>query len=377
MLPNTAQAPVFTHADVMRLLGAPGHDARAQVAERIGGQLSVSAESTAERVIAEDIIRLLSTDVVTQVRQALAASVKSSPYLPPDVALALARDVESVSLPILEFSTVLPEGEMLELAKLGTPEKQQAIARRENVSEAVSAVLVEHGNEQVVSALMGNRSARINEKTLDQAIDRFGASQSVQAAMAMRPKLPMSIAEKLVSFVSDKLKEHLLSQPDLPSGLAADLIIQGREKATMSLFDQRTSIVELLKLVDQLYRAGRLTPSLLLRALCTGDMPFFEASLARLANMPLPAAQQMLHSGGPSGLRGLYDKSHLPANMFTAFRIALEVSRETDFDGLPNDRERRTRRIIERILTQYEGMDDDDVDYLLTKMTDLSGPIAL
>ena len=68
-------------------------------------------------------------------------------------------------------------------------------------------------------------------------------------------------------------------------------------------------------------------------------------------------------------------KASRPAS--TAFRIALEVSRETDFDGLPNDRERRTRRIIERILTQYEGMDDDDVDYLLTKMTDLSGPIAL
>lgn len=374
---TAATAPVFTHEDVMRLLSAPGQDARAQVAEKIGEQLEASAENTSERGIAEDIIRMLSADVVVQVRQALASSVKASPYLPPDVAAALARDVESVSLPILEFSTVLPQGEMLELAKLGSPEKQQAIARREHVPEAVSAVLVEHGDERVVSTLMSNKTAQISEKTFDKAIDKFGQSQSVQAAIAMRPKLPMAISEKLISFVSDKLKDYLLSQPDLPSGLAADLIIQGREKATMSLFDQRTSVVELLKLVDQLYRAGRLTPSLLLRALCTGDMPFFEASLARLASVPLPNAQQMLHGGVQGGLRGLFDKSHLPANMFTAFRIALDVSRETEFDGLPHDRERRTRRIIERILTQYEGMDDDDVEYLLAKMTDLSGPIPL
>ena len=58
-----------------------------------------------------------------------------------------------------------------------------------------------------------------------------------------------------------------------------------------------------------------------------------------------------------------------------AVRAALDVSRETEMDGGENDRERYARRMIERIMTQYDDLgvefESSDLEYLLTKMDEL------
>jgi hypothetical protein len=44
------------------------------------------------------------------------------------------------------------------------------------------------------------------------------------------------------------------------------------------------------------------------------------------------------------------------------------VAQQTDFDGGDNDRERHRRRTLERILTQYDNIAAEDLDYLLGKV---------
>jgi len=46
------------------------------------------------------------------------------------------------------------------------------------------------------------------------------------------------------------------------------------------------------------------------------------------------------------------------------------VAREMEYDGGENDLERYSRRIIERVLTQYGNL-GVDLEYLLKKMGDL------
>jgi len=57
------------------------------------------------------------------------------------------------------------------------------------------------------------------------------------------------------------------------------------------------------------------------------------------------------------------------------------VAHENQYDGEENDRERYMRRMIERIMTQYEELgvdiDSDDLDYLLGKVNELPGALAL
>ena len=89
--------------------------------------------------------------------------------------------------------------------------------------------------------------------------------------MVHRADLPVAIAERLVVMVSDRLQSYLVSHHELPVSLATDIVLQSRERATLHL-SLGSSEQELERLVRQMHRHQRLTPLLVLRALCLGDI---------------------------------------------------------------------------------------------------------
>lgn len=361
----------LTKEDVARLLADPSPQARADIAAKIGQQLSESDLAASELKLAQDIVRHMAQDLALQVRMALSVNVKKSKHLPHDVALKLAKDVEQVSLPVLEFSTVLSDEDLVEIVNSQSPEKQEAIARREEVSEKVSGALVDKGGEKVVTALLGNKGAKINDTTIVKAADRFGQSQQVQEKLVKREQLPLAIAERLVTKVSDALREYLVTHHELPATIVADVLMQSREQATVGLLGRESTQASVEKLTAQLKKNGRLTPSLIIRALCVGDITFFEASMSALASIPIANAQTLIHDAGKLGLKSLYDKTGLPQGMYPIIRVALEVVQDMRNEGGDVDRDRYREKVIERILTQYEDFNMEDLNYLLDKLGDL------
>ena len=217
---------------------------------------------------------------------------------------------------------------------------------------------------------MGNPTARIAEASLGTAIDRFADSDRVKASMVHRADLPVTIAERLVVLVSTKLQAYLVSHHELPVSLATDIVLQSRERATLHL-SIGSSEQELERLVRQMHRNQRLTPLLVLRALCLGDLAFFEVAMAVMANVPLTNARILIHDAGPNGLASLYDRAGMPQRLLPALRVAVDVVRGTEFDGGERDRERYRSRVITRILTQFEDLPQEDLDYLLDRLGDV------
>lgn len=363
-------SPQLSQSDVAKLLADPAPDVRAEVASKIGLEIDNQKLTDKEVQLAQDIVRYLAKDVAASVRRSLSISLRRAARLPHDVALQLAKDVEEVALPILEDAVVLTDEDLVELVRTSPASKQEAIARRADVSESVSDALVDVGNEQVVATLVGNKGARITEQSLTRVVDKFGDSGLVQDPLVRREKLPVTVAERLVVVVSERLRDYLVTHHELSPHIAADMVLQSRERATVNLVSS-SSEEDVEKLVMQLYRNKRLTPSLVLRALCMGDMPFFEAAIAIMANVPIVNARILIHDAGRLGLKSLYDKSGMPPRLLSAVRVAIDVVHETGLDGGAYDIERYRRRVIERVLTQFEDMGQDDIDYLLDKMGDI------
>ncbi|NYZ11008.1 DUF2336 domain-containing protein [Azospirillum sp. RWY-5-1] len=360
--------------DVTRLLTDPSPATRAELAAKVARQFDGSALTESERKLAEEIIRMMARDAVLRVRQSLAENLKANPALPRDVALTMARDVEAVAIPILSVSRVLTDADLVEIIRSGTDAKHTAIAQRPEVSSGVADALIETGSEGAVAALVANEGAELGEGTLGRVIDRFGHSPAVQEPLVHRSKLPITVAERLVAVVSEKLQTYLVSHHELPAQVAADVILQSRERATVTLLTGQNDEVALERLVAQLARNGRLNASLLVRALCTGDVAFFEAAMAHLGNVPLTNARLLIHDAGRLGLKSIYDRAKLPKELLPACRIAIDVLKETPYDGEERDLERHRRRVIERILTQYEDLATEDLDYLFAKLGDLMAP---
>ena len=269
--------------DVARLLANPSADTRAEIAVKIAGQHP--ALSSAQRKLAEDIFRLMVKDAEVRVREALSRQLKENPLVPHDVALTLARDVDAVALPMLQFSEVLTDEDLIEIVRAQSPEKQVAVASRAHVSSGVAEALVDSHNETVVATLVSNEGAELTEATLQRVVDEFGASEAVGKPLVERASLPVTVAERLMAKVSENLRVALAARQDLSPETVANLLLQARELAVLGLADSDTDVA---KLVDHLYRNNRLTPSIILRAVCMGDTTFFETALAKLARL-LPA----------------------------------------------------------------------------------------
>ncbi len=369
---DTPAAERLTHTDVERLLTDPSPRTRARTTAKIAAQFDARTLSPAERRIAEDIFRALVKDTGILVREALAAHLKSTPDLPHDVALALAKDVDSVALPMLKFSEVLTEEDLIEIVRGQEPAKQAAIAQRPTVTAGVSEALVATGNEQAVARLIGNEGAVLSEAALDQVIDCYEQSAAVADSLVRRVNLPPAISERVVSALSERLQDYLVSKHEVSPDVASTLILQARERATVTLIDFGSSDAELDSLIEQLHRKQRLTPSLLLRALCVGDLNFFERAMARVADLPLQNVRVLIHDKGMLGLEPLYLRTDLPKALYPAFRAAITLVVETDYDGGLNDRRRYVERIMQRMLTKFEDpsthIAKDDIEYLMARL---------
>jgi uncharacterized protein (DUF2336 family) len=367
---KTAVDQKLNEDDVKRLLSNPTGDVRAEIADKIASQHE--GLSDGERKLAEDILRLMVRDAEVRVREALARQLKENPTVPHDVALALARDVEDVSLPMLQFSEVLTDEDLIEIVRSQGPEKQVAVAGRSHVSATLADALVDTGNEAAVATLVSNEGAELTENTLNRVVDRYGESERVGQSLVERKVLPITVAERLMTKVSENLRQHLMARPDLTPEAAAAMMIQARELAVLGLSNSDSDVAQL---VGHLYNVGRLTPSIILRAVCMGDMTFFEASIAKLAKIKVENCRTLIHDAGKRGFEALFEKAGLPKAFYAAMRAAIDVSYEMEYDGRANDRERFSRRMIERILTQYGDLgvdfENDDLEYLLSKMNQL------
>lgn len=362
--------------DVAKLMTDPSAENRMLTAEKLGGAFASGAFGEHERALAEDIFRLMVRDVEVRVRASLSKSIRFSPDLPHEVAVALANDVADVALPIIESSSVLTDEDLIAIIGNKPAEYLIAIASRPEVSEKVSDTLVDSKNENVVTRLVSNDGAKLSENTMAKVLDDFGHIQRISNPMAERKVLPMRIAERLVNLVSERIKNHLVTHHDLSADVAMDLLLDSRERATLHLLDGSSDTPDIFDLVDQLYANGRLTSTIILRALCMGDLTFFEAALAKQAGIPISNAYQLIHDRGGNGLQRLFGKCGLPDRALDVARAALKAADDLGFIGTEN-RKQFQQTMIERVLTELEDdFDPENLDYFISKVVGRSEVVS-
>jgi uncharacterized protein (DUF2336 family) len=360
--------PQLSEQDIERLMNGETPDERAGIAHRLCRRIATDTLDDEQRAHAEEIIAILAQDAAELVRRTLSVALRNSPRLPRDVALKLARDVETVALPVLQYSPSLTDQDLIELIQAVQGDKQVAIASRERVNPQLCEIIAAHAESQAVSTLARNRGASWTNKAFDKSVERFSEDNEVTTALISRENIPVHVAEKLVSLVSGQAFDMLVNRHELPAQLAIDLASGARERATVDLVEQADRSQDMGYFVHQLDLNGRLTNSLIMRALCLGQMKFVEYSLAELAGVTHGKAWLMIHDAGPRGLAVIFDRAGLPRKMLPAFKAAVNVFHETEVDGGPNDKARFRMRMIERVLTQFQAIPKDDLDYLLEKL---------
>lgn len=358
----------LTGQDIERLVKSESADERAAAAHKICRRIGRLELEPEERKAANEILQFMAKDAASLVRRALSVTLKNSPQLPREVALQLARDVDAVAEPVLESSPVFTDEDLIEIVAASGAAKQTAIASRKTIGTDLVRTLVQHGAEAAVARVAGNDGAEFDTACYETTLSRFSGSEMVTNGLINRSQLPSHVTEKLVAAISDEALQRLVKKHALPPQLAVELAEGARERATIDLIDQAGCQKDMRRFVQQLMLNGRLTPSLVLRAVCCGQMTMFEHAMAELASIEHKKAWMLIHDAGPLGLRAIFERTGLPARIFTAVRAAVDVYHEIQLDGGSPDRETFMQTMIQRVLTRHPGMSRDEADYLLDKL---------
>lgn len=344
-------AVILTPGDVERLLTDPSEDSRIGVLDKVSVHYNRAAFGEREHEIAEQIFRLLMKDAAIRVRETLAEQIKDNDAIPRDIALHMAHDVDSVALPVLAASKVFSDADLVSIVEASRDmSKLLTISKRDGVSPRVSDALVETRYPEVVNTLLSNATADIGPRAFDKILDDFRGDPAVMEAMVERQQLPLSVVERMVTEASAAVAAQLKEKYNLTDEQLSKDAGTARDDVLMKLLTRDVSDAEIETLVAQMATEQRLTPSLVMTALCRGQFTFFAASLGRFAGVPLVNAKRLLSDKGELGFRGLYAKSDLPDTMRDAVQLLLRAVQDLEGDEAIPGSMLYANRLVERVL---------------------------
>jgi uncharacterized protein (DUF2336 family) len=328
------QNPSFTlsAADVEKLIKSP-FEAKMEITKKISDYYKNGGFNIEQMRMAEDIFRELVNDTEVQLRKTLAEAIKDAPDMPSDVILDLARDLQEVSLPVLQFSDVLTDADLIEIVTTsGDAAKQKAIATRENVTSSVSDALVNTHDEAVVDSLLHNKGAEVSVSSYSQIVKDFADKEEIMGAVIERDKLPTSVVEHLSMAVSDALCKKLESRHKDTFEKLRPIIEKSREVATMKVIGLECSDADFYLFLQGMEEKKIPSAMIPINALCIGNLKLFEISIARKVEAPVANIRTLIRDTSNTGLKAIYKRAGLPDDFYEA--VAMLTSTLRELEGL-------------------------------------------
>ena len=312
-------------ADLEKVLGGKDEATRSEIAHRVGQCLSTDDLSDVERRAAEALARELARDAIERVRCELSKAVRHSNFLPRDIALKIAHDVDSVACPFLEVTDVFSESDWQQLILTISRSSLVAVAGRSLMTEGLALALTNLGDSVVAESLIGNPAAPMTGPVCHTFMDRFSSETWILDKLAHRDDLIVEIVFKLTEKVSAAAREKLLRSYKMPD--YTEQIVAEANSATILRLIREVPELHLPILVESLKQENKLTHLLLLAAARENLLAFFGAALSALAAVRSEQVRSVILHSGTKAVIKLFQQAHIPAAMYDDFWEALEVAR--------------------------------------------------
>jgi uncharacterized protein (DUF2336 family) len=160
--------------------------------------------------IFDNVLCMLVSRVETRARAELSKCLSTLDYAPVDVIQRLARDDEiAVAGSVLTHSSRLAESTLVEVASTKGQDHLMAISGRANLTEAVTDIIVDRGENRVIRKLAGNTTARFSEAGFSEMVVRAEADDELTAIIGMRVDLPAKDLRELLRRATDTVRIQL------------------------------------------------------------------------------------------------------------------------------------------------------------------------
>jgi uncharacterized protein (DUF2336 family) len=326
---------------------------RAEATRSLARAFLISDLSDDDRAAAEGALLMLLDDASPLVRQAMAEVFSRSADAPAAIVQVLSVDQASVALPILEYSPLLIDADLVDIIATGNGVMQCAIARRIDLPASVCAAIAEVGTPAAALELIENPYAELAPFSWDRIVERHGHLAAIRESMLVLEDLPAATRLALVAKLSETLAQFVVARNWLSADRAGRIASEARDRCTVNVA-ARSRGDDMRGLVRHLRLTGQLTAGLILRALLSANLELFDSALVELSGLPHARVSALVYDRGGASLDALLTRAGLPESTFPAFRAALEASHEIGFTATANAATRLRRRMVERVLTRCE-----------------------
>lgn len=297
-------------------------EVRAELARKIGRIVPdmTSAEQTSLRDKSIKLLEELARDQLPKVRAMVAEEIKSAENVPKDLVDRLARDIEDIVCgPILQYSPLLNDDDLREIIAAGTSSKAlEAIARRDVVSENVSADIAGTLDVPAVAALLTNKNAQIREDTLDQIISQAEGVEDLHKPLTLRPQLSVRAMKRIAGFVASALVHAMMEQSDLSEEQADELLEKVRERlAAERVGDDEAK--QLAMKAQEFFDRGMLNDEFVIEQIADNRRELLIQCLAVMSNLDAATVKQVVLSKSGRAVTALCWKAGL--SMRTAYEV--------------------------------------------------------
>ncbi len=263
-----------------------------------------------------DLLQRLAQDQAVRVRQIMAEELCQSRIAPPDVIRTLAFDRDAaVALPVIEYSPLLNDSDLIELiAAARVDGAVSAIAKRREVSEAVTDEIVASLEIPAIAHLLTNPNARIREETMATIIDQAETAEALHGPLVQRADLSVRAMRRIAGFAAASLVEELAGRTGLDDETARWLRqrVNDRLSAEDTALTEEPAEITAAERVQAAARTGQLDETFLTEAAENGDRPAVIEALAHLAKTDTETVSRILKTRNAKPVTALCWHAGLP-----------------------------------------------------------------
>lgn len=175
----------------------------------------------------DDVLLRLAEQIEDEARARLADALAPMTNAPPRIIRALAfDDAIEVAAPVLTTSERLSEADLVANAKTKSQQHLFAISQRATLTEAVTDVLVDRGDDGVVRSVAKNNGARFSYSGFGRLVERAKDDDVLADTVGARTDIPRHYFLKLLESASANVRTKLVAANPQAAGLIRDTVAE-------------------------------------------------------------------------------------------------------------------------------------------------------
>lgn len=266
----------------------------------INGAVDYSDDQVA---LFDDVFACLVRHIEAKARALLAQRLAPIVKAPPRIIRHLASDdLIEVAAPVLTQSTQLDDRALIATARSKSQGHMLAISKRQVLSGAVTEVLVELGNTEVVHSTVNNPGAEFSEQGYSTLASRVESDDNLSALVGMVSSIPRHHYLKLIAKASVSVRSRLQAAHPQEAGEVASAVREASRRARLAPAAMSRETVIAHGLVRALHEDGRLNEHLLGGFAEEGKFDETNAALACMANVTVSVAESMMIESRAEGV---------------------------------------------------------------------------